>query len=194
MGHLSKYVNEETESNADNWRGFQGFLGGSVVKNSPASTGNARDAGLIPELGRSPGGGNSNPLQYSCLENPMDRGVWWATVQGVTKSQTQLSTQHQAEGSSRCKGQSMFGSLGRSVHHLAFVSGQVCSQPPPTQGVQCTEDLTESYPCQPPALPSLLSPFLPSLPLSFLLSSTKCLLKVYCTPSIILGTLGPSSK
>ena len=100
MGHLSKYLNEETESNADNQRGFQGFPGGSVVKNSPASAGNAKNAGLIPELGKSPGGGNSNPLQYSCLENPMDRGVWWATVQGVTKSQTQLSTLHQAGGSS----------------------------------------------------------------------------------------------
>ena len=43
------------------------------------------DAGLIPESGRSPGGGNGNPLQYSCLENPMDRGAWWATVHGVGK-------------------------------------------------------------------------------------------------------------
>ena len=61
---------------------------GSVVKNLPANTG---DAGSIPGLGRSPGEGNGNPLQYSCLENPMDRGVWQATVQGVTKSWTQLS-------------------------------------------------------------------------------------------------------
>ena len=51
----------------------------------------ARDTGSIPESGRSPGEGNSNPLQYSCLGNPMDRGAWWATVRGVTKSQTQLS-------------------------------------------------------------------------------------------------------
>ena len=53
----------------------------------------ARDAGnvgLIPGLGRSPAGGHSNPLQYSCLENPMDRRVWWATVHRVTKSRTQL--------------------------------------------------------------------------------------------------------
>ena len=48
--------------------------------------------GLIPGLGRSPGGGNSNPLQYSSLGNPMDRGAWWATVHGATNSQTQLST------------------------------------------------------------------------------------------------------
>ena len=51
---------------------------------------NAGDPGLIPESGRSPGGGNDNPLQYSCLENPMDRGAWWATVHGLAKSQTQL--------------------------------------------------------------------------------------------------------
>ena len=64
------------------------FPGGSVVKNLPAT---AEDIGLIPGLGRSPGEGNDNPLQYSCLENPMDRGAWRATVHRVTKSQTQLS-------------------------------------------------------------------------------------------------------
>ena len=52
---------------------------------------NAGDLGLIPRSGRSPGEGNGNPLQYSCRENPMDRGAWWATVYGVTKSQTRLS-------------------------------------------------------------------------------------------------------
>ena len=65
-----------------------GFPGGSVVKNLPA---NAGDVCLIPDLGRSPGEGNGNPLQYSCLGNPMDRGAWQAIVHGVTKSQTQLS-------------------------------------------------------------------------------------------------------
>ena len=59
-------------------------VGGSVVKNPPA---NARDVGSIPGLGRSPGGEHGNPLQYSCLENPMDRGAWQATVHEVTKSQ-----------------------------------------------------------------------------------------------------------
>ena len=53
---------------------------------------NARDADVIPESGRSRGIGNSNPLKYSCLENSMDREAWWATVQGVSKSQTHLST------------------------------------------------------------------------------------------------------
>ena len=53
-----------------------------VVKNPPA---NAGDVGSIPELGRSPGGGNGKPLQYSCREDPLDRGAWWATVHGVAK-------------------------------------------------------------------------------------------------------------
>ena len=57
-----------------------GFPGGSHCKESVF---NAGDPGSIPGLGRSPGGGNGNPLQYSCLENPMDRGPWWATVHGV---------------------------------------------------------------------------------------------------------------
>ena len=62
-----------------------------VVKNPPANAGDTRDAGSIPGLGRPPGGGNGNPLQYSCLKNPMDRGAWQATVHGVAKSWTQLS-------------------------------------------------------------------------------------------------------
>ena len=56
-----------------------GFLGGSVVKNLPASTKDAGDTSLIPGSGRSPGEGNGKPLQYSCLENPVDRGAWQAT-------------------------------------------------------------------------------------------------------------------
>ena len=62
-----------------------GVQGGSEVKASASNTG---DLGSIPESGRSPGEGNVNPLQYSCLENPMDGGAWWATVHGVAKSQT----------------------------------------------------------------------------------------------------------
>ena len=57
-----------------------------VVKNPPANAEDARDARSIPRLGRSPGVGNGNPLQYSCLENPTDRGSWWATVHRATKS------------------------------------------------------------------------------------------------------------
>ena len=66
----------------------RGFPGGSEDK---ASACNAGDPGSMPGLGRSPGEGNGNPLQYSCLENPMDRGAWQATVHRVAKSQTQLS-------------------------------------------------------------------------------------------------------
>ena len=62
-----------------------------MVKNPPARVGDARDPGLTPGRGRPPGEGNGSPLQYSCLEDPMDRGAWWATVHGVTKSQIQLS-------------------------------------------------------------------------------------------------------
>ena len=65
-----------------------GFPSGSDGKESAC---NAGDLGLIPGLRRSPGGGHSNPLQYSCLENPMERGAWQATVHGVTKNQTRLS-------------------------------------------------------------------------------------------------------
>ena len=65
-----------------------GFPGGSAGKES---TCNAGDLGSVPGSGRSPGGGHGKPLQYSCLENPMDRGAWRAAVRGVSKSQTRLS-------------------------------------------------------------------------------------------------------
>ena len=68
---------------------IQGFPGGSEDK---ASACNAGDPGLIPGLGRSPRERNGNPLQYSCLENPMDRGAWWATVQGSKQSDTTEET------------------------------------------------------------------------------------------------------
>ena len=55
------------------------------VKNLPANAGDLKDVGWIPGLGRSPGGGHDNPLQYFCLENPMDRGAWWATVHRVAE-------------------------------------------------------------------------------------------------------------
>ena len=61
-----------------------------MVKNLPANAGDIRDTGLIPGSGRSPGGGHGNPFQYSCLENPMDRGACWATVPRVAKSWTQV--------------------------------------------------------------------------------------------------------
>ena len=66
----------------------RGFLVGSVVKNSPGSAGDARDRDSVSELGRSSGEGNDNPLPYSCPENSMQRGAWWAMVHRVPKSQT----------------------------------------------------------------------------------------------------------
>ena len=80
------------------WRApryVRGSPGGSHGKEAVC---NAGDWGLIPESGRSPGEGNGNPLQYSCLENPMDRGAWRATVHGVAKSQTRLSDWHDNKG------------------------------------------------------------------------------------------------
>ena len=76
LGHLNKR------------HGLLGFPGGSEVKAFASNTG---DLGSIPGSGRSPGEGNGNPIQYSCLENPMDGGAWWATVHGVAKSRTRLS-------------------------------------------------------------------------------------------------------
>ena len=70
--------------------GGGGFQSGSSGKESACDAGDIRDLGLINELGRCPGGGHSNPLQYSYLENPMDRGAWWATVHGVPKNRARL--------------------------------------------------------------------------------------------------------
>ena len=69
-------------------RQYSDFPGGSVVKNLLANAGDVGDVGLIPGLGRSPGGGTGNPLHYSCLENLINRGAWQTAVHGVTKSRT----------------------------------------------------------------------------------------------------------
>ena len=86
-------VQEQAILDEISWTNLQGmdFPGGSVVKNPSANAGDTEDVGLIPGQGRSPGGGNGYPVQYSCLENPMDRGAWRSTVHGVTRSQTRLS-------------------------------------------------------------------------------------------------------
>ena len=78
-----------------------GHISSDVIK----STCNTEDPGLIPELGRSSGERNGYPLQYSCLENSMDRGTWWATVHSIAKSQTQLSDYpfHTFRGLTRCR-------------------------------------------------------------------------------------------
>ena len=81
-------------SRQEYWSGTK-ILGGLEVKSPPASAGDVKDVGSIPGLERSPGEGKGNLLQGSCLGNPMDRGAWWATVCGVAKSWTQLSTHTQ---------------------------------------------------------------------------------------------------
>ena len=89
---------------------FQGASQAALlVKNLPAKAGDVRDAGSIPGLERSSRGGRGNPLQYSCLENPMDRGAWWVTVCEVTKSQTWL------------KRSSMHSCNLRNSNHLCFM-------------------------------------------------------------------------
>ena len=82
-------------------RAMKSFAGGSMLKNLPAYAGDTRDTGQIPGSGRSPGVGNGTPFQYSCLENFMDRGAWWATVHVVAKSWTQLSDWESNEKSSK---------------------------------------------------------------------------------------------
>ena len=84
-----------------------------VIKNPPATTGVIRDVGSISGLGSSPGVGDGYPLQYSCLENPMDRGGWWATVYRVAKSQIWLRWLHAWEGCRQLGGWARTGPLGR---------------------------------------------------------------------------------
>ena len=88
---LNIFFNRHTNRKKRNWTSIShhvGFPCGSVVKNSTANSGKV---GSVAGLGRFPGGGNHNPLQYSCVGNPMDRGDWWATVHGIAKSQIRLS-------------------------------------------------------------------------------------------------------
>ena len=109
---------------------------GLVVKNPLANAGDLRESGLIPGSGRSPGGGQDNPLQYSCLENPMDRGAWWAIVHGFTKSQAWLKwLSIHANGQSLnpsppCNGASMKtkgqGSVNFQVGEHREVTGGLC--------------------------------------------------------------------
>ena len=95
---LSLYLEGERHSHCNNnpfvnkqvAKGLPRWL--QWVKNPPTNAGDVRDTGSIPGLGRSPGGGCGNPLQYFCLENPMDRGDWWATVHGVAESDTTEAT------------------------------------------------------------------------------------------------------
>ena len=86
-----------------------------VVKNLPANAGDIKDAGLIPGLGRFPGIGNGNSLQYSSLENSMDRGAWWFTVHGVTNSWKWLSMNKESEVAQSC--QTLCDPMDTRLHH-----------------------------------------------------------------------------
>ena len=103
------------------------FPGGSVVKNPPANAGDAEDAGSIPGLGRSPRGGNGNPVQYSCLGNPMDRGAWLATVLRVAKSRTWLSDWAHTQAKSRVKLYKIIKVSVKAIHRSPL--------PPPSQAL-----------------------------------------------------------
>ena len=101
----------------------QGLPGGRVIRNPPANARAIRDTSLIPGSGRSLGLKNSNPLQYSCLKNPMDRGAWWATVHGVTMSRIWLSTAHTQDergGNTGCGSILKAGCLTGLCEHLAL--------------------------------------------------------------------------
>ena len=97
------------------FKGRMSFLHGSAVE-SACSVGDVRYTGLIPGSGRSPGGGHGNPLQYSCLENPMDRRAWRATIHGVAKSQIRLK---------RLSTRASKGRIGLQVFYSLFLGSQV---------------------------------------------------------------------
>ena len=109
-----------------------GFPGSSAAKNPPALIGDTGDTGLSPGSGRSPGGKNANPFQYSCRDNSMERGAWWATAYQVAKSQTWLS--NWTHTSHSFPTQSLEGSLKK--HILSYVT----SNPNVLQWWNCTTD------------------------------------------------------
>ena len=94
-----------------------GFPGGASGKEPASNAGDIRDVSSIPGLGRSPGGGHGNPLQCSCLENPRDRGAWWAAISGVTQSQTQLKRLQQQQQQQQQQSSS-WETLGWMKHKL----------------------------------------------------------------------------
>jgi len=106
---------------------FYGKQVGLVVKHPPANAGDTRDAGSIPGSGRSPGVGKGNLIQYSCLENSMDRGAWWATVHGAAKNGTRLSNwahrkQKHPAWSTQRKNSSTIVSASKDTENKTFIS------------------------------------------------------------------------
>ena len=179
-----------------------GFPSGSDGKESAW---NAENPGLILELGRSPGEGNGYPLQYSCLENPMDRGAWWAAVHGVAKSWTQLSDWHfhfQLSALRICDASTFLGSgnvcywinnavwFPEHIHGVPIVWGRYCIRwfgswlPPGIVRVESRVEWVEGDQRSPGSLGLWASPSSPmsSLGCSCPLSPSD----VYCVPTLLL--------
>ena len=147
-----------------------------VIKNPPANAGDVRDVDLISGSARSPGGGNGNSLQYSCLENPMDRGAWWATVLGVTESQTWLSDWAHTYIQTLCKSSTLHspgGSLvnkltkrkrskrwqregGDIIWALGISYSWICNNLNHTKGFQLRESIKYPIPAPPPIFGSFV--------------------------------------
>ena len=138
-----------------------GFPGGSVVKNLPTNAGDTRDAGSILGSGRSPGVGNGNPLQYSCLENPIGRRAWWVIDHRVAKSRTQLSvyahanihthththTQRRLEACSDISSICLLHVTSCLNDYPSLLPVQSCSPPtPPPETPACSLSILEGLP------------------------------------------------
>ena len=104
-----------------------------AVKNPPANAGDIRDVGSTPGPGRSPGGGHGNPLQYSCLKKPINRGTWWATVQGVANSWTRLMQL-------QCNMKTFSASLGCCLSHRTSQDGKMQHVPRLLALTPCSEN------------------------------------------------------
>ena len=128
LGEITKHL-WLTKSKGFLWKkckAVYSFPGSSVVKNPSATAGDTGDMGSIPGWGRYPRGGNGNPLQYSCLENSMDRGTWWATAHGVSKSQIQLRSWASTHAE-QCKQILLFSAFPRSYYFYPYFS-QKCPE------------------------------------------------------------------
>ena len=112
-----------TEQKSSLQRTKKGFPDGAAGQESSCNAGDTKDVGWIPGLGRSPIGGNSNSLHYSCLGYPMDRGAWWATVQRVAKSWTWLSTHRDKKGSKSSRGLMLELAVEDFINYYKYVEG-----------------------------------------------------------------------
>ena len=145
-----------------------------MVKNASANAGDTGDMSLIPESGRSPGEGNGNPFQYSCLENSMDRGAWQTTVHGVARSRTQLSLHTQSNLLIQCNPYKITKGIFHRTRTKFFT---ICVETHKTPNSQ--SNLLFLKPCPPPGdLPNpgikLMSLMSPALASGFSTTSNTC--------------------